>query len=130
MAIPSYAYLKIKIPRPAGVITVEAKIQRALDYKQNHIELATTMVPAAELRELSLRESLILTNLAMPPSSGTFKAAEDAKAVQIDAKNPTNIVQIGASLNGLPLMQQGHICMESGRNVGHLLGGHRAHPQC
>jgi hypothetical protein len=73
MAIPSYAYLKIKIPRPAGVITVEAKIQRALDYKQNHIELATTMVPAAELRELSLRESLILTNLAMPPRPAPSK---------------------------------------------------------
>jgi hypothetical protein len=54
MAIPSYTYLKIKIPRPAGVITVEAKTQRALDYKQNNIELATTMVPAAEPRELSL----------------------------------------------------------------------------
>jgi hypothetical protein len=25
MAIPSYAYLKIKIPGPVGVITVEAK---------------------------------------------------------------------------------------------------------
>jgi hypothetical protein len=25
--IPSYVYLKLKIPRPAGVITVEAKAQ-------------------------------------------------------------------------------------------------------
>jgi hypothetical protein len=25
MAIPDYAYLKLKIPRPTGVITVEAK---------------------------------------------------------------------------------------------------------
>jgi hypothetical protein len=33
MAIPSYAYLKPKIPRPAGIITVEAKMQRVLDYK-------------------------------------------------------------------------------------------------
>jgi hypothetical protein len=31
MAIPSYGYLKLKIPGPAGVITVEAKTQRALD---------------------------------------------------------------------------------------------------
>jgi hypothetical protein len=27
MAIPSYAYLKLKIPRPTSVITVEAKTQ-------------------------------------------------------------------------------------------------------
>jgi hypothetical protein len=30
MAIPSYAYLKLKIPGLAGVITVEAKTLRAL----------------------------------------------------------------------------------------------------
>jgi hypothetical protein len=31
MAIPSYTYLKLKMPEPAIVITVEAKTQRALD---------------------------------------------------------------------------------------------------
>jgi hypothetical protein len=31
MAIPSYAYFKLKIPRPVGVITVEAKTQLALE---------------------------------------------------------------------------------------------------
>jgi hypothetical protein len=49
MAIPSYAYLKLKIPGPATIITVEAKTHRALDYEQNIIELATTMVAATEL---------------------------------------------------------------------------------
>jgi hypothetical protein len=29
MAIPIYAYLKLKIPRPTRVITMEAKAQRA-----------------------------------------------------------------------------------------------------
>jgi hypothetical protein len=27
MAIPSYAYLKLKVPRPTGIINVEAKAQ-------------------------------------------------------------------------------------------------------
>jgi hypothetical protein len=31
MVIPSYAYLKLKIPEPTGVITMVAKTQRALD---------------------------------------------------------------------------------------------------
>jgi hypothetical protein len=31
MVIPSYAYLMLKIPGLVGVITVEAKTQRALD---------------------------------------------------------------------------------------------------
>jgi hypothetical protein len=55
IAIPSHAYLKLKIPRPAGVSTVEAKMQWALDYEHNNIELATVVVTMTELRELSLR---------------------------------------------------------------------------
>jgi hypothetical protein len=35
----------------------------------------------------------------MPLTSGAFKAAEDAKAVQIDAGDPTKTMQIGASLD-------------------------------
>jgi hypothetical protein len=54
MSIPSYAYLKLKIPRPIGLNIVEAKTQRALDYEQDNIELATSMVTMIELRELSL----------------------------------------------------------------------------
>jgi hypothetical protein len=33
MVIPSYTYLKLKIPGPGGVTTVEAMAQRAVDYE-------------------------------------------------------------------------------------------------
>jgi hypothetical protein len=33
MAIPNYAYLKLKIPRPAWIVTVEAKAQQVLNYE-------------------------------------------------------------------------------------------------
>jgi hypothetical protein len=52
MAIPSYAYLKLRILGPANIITWEAKAQRALDCEQNSIELATVTVAATELKEL------------------------------------------------------------------------------
>jgi hypothetical protein len=42
---PSYAYLKLKIPGPAGIITVEAKAQQALDCEKNNIELASEYFP-------------------------------------------------------------------------------------
>jgi hypothetical protein len=54
MAIPSYAYLKLKIPGPVGVITMEARTQWALDCEQDSIEVAAAAVAVAELRELSL----------------------------------------------------------------------------
>jgi hypothetical protein len=99
MAIPSYAYLKLKIPRPSGVITEEAKTQRALDYERTSIELATAVVAAAELREMCLHVPPTSTGLAMLSSSGAFKAVEDAKVVPFNAQDPTKTIQIGASLN-------------------------------
>jgi hypothetical protein len=86
MAIPRYAYLKLKILVPAGVITVEVKAQQALDYEQDNIELAATMVVATELWELRLQVPLVSPGPAMPPLFGAFKVIEDDKNVQIDAK--------------------------------------------
>jgi hypothetical protein len=99
MAITNYAYLKLKIPGLAGVIIVEAKTQRALDYEQDRIELAAVTVTVAKLRKLSLQaptEHLILT---MPPMSGVFKTDEDATTMQIVAGDPTKTVQIRANLD-------------------------------
>jgi hypothetical protein len=99
MDIPSYAYLKLKIPGPTEVITVEAKTQHALDCEQDGIELAFAMVVMTELRELSLWIPAALLSPAMPPTSIIFKVYEDAKDAQIDAKDPAKTVQFGASLD-------------------------------
>jgi hypothetical protein len=85
MVIPSYAYLKLKIPGPIGIITMEAKTHRALDCEQNSLELATTVVATAELREPSLQLLTMPFSSVMPPTSGTFKTDKDDKATQIDA---------------------------------------------
>jgi ribonuclease HI len=92
MANLSYAYLKLKIPGPAGIITVEAKAQRALDCEQASTELATVTVTAAELKELCLNPQPLLADPAMPSTSGTFMAAEDAKAVRINKEDLTKTV--------------------------------------
>jgi hypothetical protein len=76
MAIPSYAYLKLKIPEPARILIVEAQSQRMLDCEHNSILLTT-----AELRELNLQLHAMPHNLGMPLTSGAFKADEDTKAV-------------------------------------------------
>jgi hypothetical protein len=66
MAIPSYAYLNLETPGPAGIITLEAKMQRVLDCEQSSIELATTTVTTAEPRELSLQLPMVPLSLEMP----------------------------------------------------------------
>jgi hypothetical protein len=35
----------------------------------------------------------------MPSTTNTFNTAEDAKAVKIDAEDPTKTIQIGAGLS-------------------------------
>jgi hypothetical protein len=95
MAITSYAYLKLQILGPTGVITVEAKAQRALDCEQNSLVLAA----AVELREFSPQEPTKPLSLVMLPMSGIFKMDEDAKAARIDAGDLAKTVQIGACLD-------------------------------
>jgi hypothetical protein len=99
MVIPSYAYLKLKIPGLARVITIVAKAQQALDSEQSSLGLAAAMVIVAELRELSLRLPVTPLSPAMPPAPSIFKMGEDARAVQIDIDDPTKTVQIRASLD-------------------------------
>jgi hypothetical protein len=98
MAIPSYAYLKLKIPGPPGIITVEAKAQRALDYKQVSFELVMVEVTITKLKEHCLSALPSRTNPTMPSTSGTFNAAEDNKVVRIDAEDPTKTIQLGAGM--------------------------------
>jgi hypothetical protein len=57
------------------------------------------VVIATELRELSLHVPSAPLGLAMPPTSGAFKAAEDANVMQIDVGDPAKTVPIGARLD-------------------------------
>jgi hypothetical protein len=96
MANTSYAYLKLKIPRPTGIITVEAKTQRALDCEQDNIELATAAFTMTEQRELSLWIPMAPPSLAMPMVSSVLKMDEDANAIQINDGDPAKTMQIRA----------------------------------
>jgi hypothetical protein len=92
MVIPSYAYLKLKIPKPAEVITVEARMQGALDCEQDSIELAAVVVTVAKLRELSLQVPMVPLDPAMPSTSSIFKKDKDTKAVHICTRDPIKIM--------------------------------------
>jgi hypothetical protein len=72
---------------------------QALDYEQNSIELATTAIVAAKLKELCLSAPHSLANPAMPSMFDAFKAVEDAKVVQIDVEDPIKTIQIRAGLS-------------------------------
>ena len=48
MAIPNYTYLKLKMPDPKGVITVEGSFEQAYYYKQDCVaQVAALITPYA-----------------------------------------------------------------------------------
>ena len=60
MAIPSYTYLKLKMPEPNSVITVSSAFSHAFECDHEHYELATAVVNSSELPQLGghrLRQS-------------------------------------------------------------------------
>jgi len=44
MAIPNYTYLKLKMPGPKGVITIEGSFEQAYYYKQDYIAQAAALI--------------------------------------------------------------------------------------
>jgi hypothetical protein len=99
MAIPSYTYLKLKMLQPTGIITMEATAQRVLAHEQDSIELVVAAGATTELKELCWDPQPGSPDPAMPSTSGTFKATEDAKDVRVDKKDPAKTVQIETGLD-------------------------------
>jgi hypothetical protein len=52
MAVPHYAYLKMKLPGPRGVIIVSGSFKKSLAYEKESSQLAEAQVIAEEKRQL------------------------------------------------------------------------------
>ena len=44
MAVPNYTYLKLKMPGPNGVITIEGSFEQAYYYEQDYIAQAVMLI--------------------------------------------------------------------------------------
>jgi hypothetical protein len=58
MAVPHYAYLKMKLPGPRGVITVSGSFKKSLACAKESSQLAEALVIAEEKRQLLHRVEL------------------------------------------------------------------------
>ena len=98
MAVPNYTYLKLKMPGPSGIITIESTYEHAYDCDVECIEYAEALVEA---------ETLII-NLdrlggETPDSkrrAGTFEPTEAVKLVPVDPACPNDrALRISATLD-------------------------------
>ncbi|XP_066379756.1 uncharacterized protein [Miscanthus floridulus] len=98
MVIPSYTYLKLKMPGPNGIITVSSTFSHAFECDHEHYELATTVINSSELLQLGQSSTPVVPDYNKPTSSTAFCLLEETKAVGIDPTNPTKTVWVGTQL--------------------------------
>ncbi|XP_066384760.1 uncharacterized protein [Miscanthus floridulus] len=98
MAVPNYTYLKLKMPGPNGVITVESTYEHAYDYDVECVEYAKPLMEAE-----TLLLNLDRLGSEAPDSkrhAGTFKPMEAIKLISIDPTcSDDRVLRISATLD-------------------------------
>ena len=98
MAVPNYTYLKLKMPGPNGIITIESMYEHAYDCDVECIEYAEAIVDAE-----TLIANLDQLGSEVPDAKrrvGTFEPAEDIKLVPVDLTVPNGRgLKISATLD-------------------------------
>ena len=105
MAIPHYAYLKMKMPGPKGIITIAGDYKKSLECAQDSSRLDDAMVIAEEKRQIDrlVAQATEQPAIPTPPSQsvgeGSFKPAKETKQVPLDPANPKQYVTTGTGLS-------------------------------
>ena len=97
-AMPNYNYLKLKMPGPNDIITMDSTFLHAYACKHEHYELATAVINSTELLELGNLATPAVPDCNEPTSLSAFHPTEETKVVEIDPADSTKTVRIGTKL--------------------------------
>ena len=98
MAIPNYTYLKLKMLRPNGIITVGSTFSHAYTCDREHYKLATAVINSTELLELRNSSTPAVPDYNEPISSSAFHPTEETKLFGFNPADLTKMVWIGTKL--------------------------------
>ena len=90
MAVPHYAYLKMKMPSTKGILTVVRDYKKSVSCAADSSRLAESLVIAAEKRLLHRVVALAGKKPEMSPTpkeldvEGSFKPAKETKKIPLD----------------------------------------------
>jgi hypothetical protein len=99
MAVPHYAYLKMKLLGPRGVIPVSGCFKKSLACAKESSQLAEALVIAEEKRQLLHCVELTQQDvLARQSPVEQFKPADDTKRILLDESDPSKFIIIGTVL--------------------------------
>ena len=104
MAVPHYAYLKMKMLGPKGIITITGCYKRSLECASAGSKLAESLVIAEEKRQIMrfvniAQEDMEVPAAMKPAGEMQFQPAHDTKNIPLDAKDPAKLLIVGAGLD-------------------------------
>jgi hypothetical protein len=105
MAVPHYTYLVLKMPSPAGVLSLQGHLKISFDCDTEAVELAATnQVPNTMMEIYAASKKLTPTELEIPEKSGTANKPQPPKEVQVKAidlgtGDSSKTTMIGAGLD-------------------------------
>jgi hypothetical protein len=84
MAVPHYMYLVLKMPTPAGVLSLQGDLKISFDCDTEAVELAATnQVPNAMMEIYAASKKLALSELDIPEKSDIANKPQPAEEVQV-----------------------------------------------
>jgi hypothetical protein len=86
MAVPHYTYLVLKMPSPAGVLSLQGDLKISFDCDTKAVELAATnQVPNAMMEIYVASKKLAPSELDIPEKSDTANKPQPSEEVQVKA---------------------------------------------
>ena len=105
MAVPHYAYLKMKMPSSKGILTIAGDYKKSSACAADSSRLAETLVIAAEKRLLDRVVAMAGKQPEMSPNpkeseaEGSFQPAKETKKIPLDPEHPEMHAIIGTNLD-------------------------------
>ena len=105
MAVPHYAYLKMKMPSTKGILTIVGDYNRLITCAADSSRLAESLVIAAEKRLLDRVVALAAKKPEMSPipqeseAEGSFKPTKETKKIPLDPAHPERHAVVGTGLD-------------------------------
>jgi hypothetical protein len=99
MAVPHYTYLILKMPSPAGVLSLQGDLKISFDCDTEAVKLTTTkQVPNAMMEIYATSKKLSPTELEIPEKSDTANKPQPSEEVQFKA------IDLGIGVNSKTTM--------------------------
>ena len=105
MAVPHYAYLKMKMPSSKGILTIAGDYKKSFACAADSSRLAESLVIATEKRHLNQVVAMAGKQPEMSPNpkeseaEGSFKPAKETKKIPLDPEHPERYAVVGTNLD-------------------------------